>query len=96
MRIFARVVRCFRSSSQAEKSVGGDVGDLPVLRTAYAANVAGEEVAEILEAARNDGGCFIISENTRHFVPGRNVYGWEFITAAGFLRLLVRRRRRSS
>lgn len=78
------------------EAVGGDIGDLPVLKTGYAANVGGEDVARILQAARSDGGCFIVSENTRDFVPGRNVYGWEFITAASFLRLLVRRRRRPS
>ena len=32
-------------------AVGGDVGDLPVLKTAYAANVEGGEVAGILDAA---------------------------------------------
>lgn len=73
-------------------AVGGDIGDLPILKTAYAANVGGEEIARILELARNDGGCYIVSENTRDFVPGRNVYGWGFATAATFLRLLRRRR----
>jgi hypothetical protein len=74
-------------------AVGGDVDDLPVLNTAYAAISAGHDVAEVLAAARADGGWFLVSENTRDFPPGRNVHGWEFITAHEFLRLLHRRGR---
>lgn len=80
---------------ESAEAVGGDVGDVPILKTAYATNVGGE-FTQVLEAARRDSGCFIVSENTRHFVPGRNVYGWELVTAAVFLRLLVRRGRRPS
>jgi predicted nucleic acid-binding protein len=69
-------------------AVGGDVEDLPVLNTAYAAAASGEEMSEILAAARLSDGWFIVSENTRHFPPGRNVHGWQFITAHLFLRLL--------
>jgi predicted nucleic acid-binding protein len=73
-------------------AVGGDLEDLPVINTAYAA--AGDpELAGILSAARGDGGWFLVSENTRDFPPGRNVHGWQFITAHEFLRLLLRRDR---
>jgi hypothetical protein len=75
-------------------AVGGDLDDLPVLNTAYAALTAGPDVTEILTAARADGGWFLVSENTRDFPPGHNVHGWEFITAHEFLRLLRRRGRR--
>lgn len=68
-------------------AIRGDVEDLPVLKTAYAA-AAGEELGDILVAARADGGWFLVSENTRHFTPGWNVHGWQFITAHAFLRLL--------
>lgn len=33
------------------------------------------------------------AENTRDFSPGRNVYGWRFVTAYTFLRVLRRRGR---
>ena len=69
-------------------AIGGDLEDLPVLNTAYAAAVGGEGVGEVLAAARLSAGWFIVSENTRHFPPGRNVHGWQFITAHAFLRLL--------
>lgn len=72
-------------------TVGGDVKDLPVLHTAYAAATSGAEAGEVLAAARLDRGWFIVSENTRHFPPGRNVHGWQFITAHEFLLLLRRR-----
>lgn len=74
-------------------AVGGDIGDLPILKTAFAASVGGEDMTRILELASHDGGCYIVSENTSDFVPGHNVYGWEFTTATMFLRLLRRRRR---
>lgn len=73
------------------RAVGGDLRDVPVLHTAYAATVAGSAAVDALEAARADGGWFIVSENTRHFPPGHNVYGWEFTTASSFLQLLLRR-----
>lgn len=72
-------------------AVRGDVEDLPVLKTAYAVAAAGEEFGAILTAARSDGGWFIVSEDTRHFTPGWNVHGWQFITAHVFLRLLTGR-----
>jgi hypothetical protein len=74
-------------------AVGGDPEDLPVLNTAYAAVAGGPDVAEILAAARANGGWFLVSENTRDFAPGRNVHGWEFITAHQFLRLRLSPRR---
>jgi predicted nucleic acid-binding protein len=73
------------------RAVGGDLEDLPVLHTAYAATVAGPDVAEVLATARADGGWFLVSENTRHFPPGQNVYGWQFTTASRFLQTLQRR-----
>lgn len=72
------------------RAVGGDVDDLPILRTAYAALTA-RELVEVLASARTDGGWFIVSEDIHHFVPGQNVYGWEMITSRAFLRTLVRR-----
>lgn len=72
-------------------AVGGDIGDLAVLHTAYAVNASGEELEPVLAAARGDGGWFLVSENTRDFVPGHNVYGWQFVTAHEFHRILVRR-----
>jgi predicted nucleic acid-binding protein len=70
------------------RAVGGDAEDLPVLKTAYAVAAAGEELGDILVAARADGGWLIVSENTRHFIPGRNVHGWRFITGHAFLLFL--------
>lgn len=61
----------------------GDVADLPVLHTAYAAAAAGEELGDILAAARADGGWFIVSENTRHFTPGWNVCSKSCSNSAG-------------
>ena len=72
-------------------AVSGDVGDLPILNTAFAVAAGDAEAREVLAAARLGGGWFIVSENTRHFPPGRNVHGWQFITAHAFLLLLRRR-----
>jgi hypothetical protein len=69
-------------------AVRGDLEDLPVLKTAYAVAAAGEELGEVLVAARTDGGWFLVSENTRHFTAGWIVHGWRFITAHAFLGLL--------
>jgi hypothetical protein len=69
-------------------AVRGDLADLPILKTAYAVAAAGEELGEVLVAARTDGGWFLVSENTRDFTPGRIVHGWRFITAHAFLGLL--------
>jgi hypothetical protein len=78
--------------ANAAAVVGGDLGDVPVLNTAYAG--AGDpELAATVAVARSDGGWYLVSENTRHFPPGRNVYGWEFITAHDFLPILLRRDR---
>src|SRR5579884_1252433 len=71
--------------------VHGDTTDLPILHTAFAVNAAGAEFAAILEAAQDDGGWFLVSENTRDLSPGWNVYGWQFTTAAGLLARLLRR-----
>lgn len=68
--------------------VRADVDDLPVLKTAYGVAAAGEEFGDILAAARSDGGWFNVSEDTRHFILGWNVHGWQFISAHAFLRLL--------
>jgi hypothetical protein len=73
------------------RALRGDVEDLPVLKTGYAVAAAGEEFGDILAAARAGGGWFIVSEDTHHFTPGWNVYGWQFITAHEFLQLLHRR-----
>lgn len=75
-------------------AVRGDLDDLPVLHTAYAAAAAGEEFHDVFQVARRDGGCFLVSENTRHFTPGWNVHGWQFITAHAFLQRLRERGRR--
>lgn len=72
-------------------AVGGDAADLPVLHTAYAATADGAEAVEVLATGRLNGGWFIVSENTRHFPPGRNVHGWRFTTAHEFLLLLHQR-----
>ncbi|MDQ3701846.1 MAG: hypothetical protein M3442_13130 [Chloroflexota bacterium] len=77
--------------SAGAEVVGGDVDDIPVLHTAYATAAAGEELFDVLQASRIDGGCFLVSENTRHFTPGWNVYGWQFITAHAFLERLHKR-----
>lgn len=69
------------------------MADLPVINTAYAIAASGEECGDALTAARAGGGWFLVSENTRHFPPGRNVYGWEFVTAHRFLQVLVARGR---
>jgi hypothetical protein len=74
-------------------AVRGDVDDLPVLHTAYAASLAGATMGGILAAARVEGGWFLVSENTRHFTPGWNVHGWQFTTAHTFLQLLLSRGR---
>jgi predicted nucleic acid-binding protein len=71
-------------------AVHGDLEDLPILKTAYATS-SDESLPHILAAARNDAGYFLVSENRRHFTPGWNVYGWEFITADAFVRFLLRR-----
>ena len=70
--------------------VGGDEDDLPVLKTALAGAI---EHTAVTEAARIAGHTYVVSENTRHFVPGRVVYGWRYITAADILRVLLRRGR---
>lgn len=72
-------------------AVRGDVDDLPVLKTVYAVAAAGEELGEVLVTARLDGGWFLVSENTRHFTPGWNVHGCQFITSHAFLGLLLSR-----
>jgi hypothetical protein len=70
--------------------VRGDMDDLPILHTAYAAT-ASSECAEVLDAARASG-WFLVSENTRHFTPGWNVHGWQFVTAHAVVQHLLRRR----
>jgi hypothetical protein len=75
------------------RAVGGDLADLPVLNTAFATAIAGPDAAEALAAARTNGGWFLVSENTRHFPPGQNIHGWEFITSFNFLQLLRRESR---
>ncbi len=62
-----------------------------MLKTAYAVVASGEELRDVLAAARAGSGWFLVSENTRHFTPGWNVYGWQFVTARSFLSLLRRR-----
>jgi hypothetical protein len=69
-------------------AVGGDVADLPVLHTAYAIAASGEQAEEVLAVARLHSGWYLVSENTRHFPPGRIVHGWQFATAQAFLHLL--------
>lgn len=69
-------------------AVGGDLGDVPVLTTAYAVASAGQDVAGVIAAAREDGGWLLVSEHTHHSRPGRNVYGWQFATAHQFQRRL--------
>jgi predicted nucleic acid-binding protein len=71
--------------------VRGDEADLPILHTAYAATAVGHEVGDALEAARTGGGWCLVPENTRHFTPGWNVHGWQFITASAFLQHLLHR-----
>jgi len=73
-------------------AVRGDRDDLSILKTAYAA-ATGDDLTQVLAAARGDAGCCLVSENTRHFTPGRNVYGWRFITADAFLHILHARSR---
>lgn len=75
--------------------VRGDVDDLPILHTAYAAAAVGGEVGDVLEAARASGGWFLVSQDTRHFTPGWNVHGWQFITAHAFVQRLLARRTRT-
>lgn len=72
-------------------AVGGDHDDLPILKTAYAAIAAATEYPLIVEEARRGDGLFLVSENTRHIVPGRNAYGFEFVRAHQFLDLLLSR-----
>ena len=72
----------------AASVVGGDEDDLPVIETAFAGAI---EYADALAAAPTSAQSFIVSENTRHFVPGRVVFGWRYTTAAEFLRVLLRR-----
>ena len=74
-------------------AVRGDAADLPVLKTAYAVAVADQEFADVIADARARGGWFVVSENTRHFTPGWNVYGWQFTTAYAFLRYLIAHQR---
>lgn len=76
--------------------VRGDVDDVPILHTAYAATASGAEAGEVLESARDGGGWFLVSENTRHFTPGWNVHGWQFIPAHAFVQRLLARRTRTS
>ena len=76
--------------SEDARAVGGDAGDLPILRTAFAA-LADGSLADALGLARDGDGLFIVSEDVHDFVPGHNVYGWEFITSVTFVRKLLRR-----
>lgn len=69
--------------------VHGDVDDLPILGTAYAVDAAATEYAEVLAAAQ--GQRYLVSQNTRHFTPGWNVFGWNFLEVETFQRLLLAR-----
>lgn len=71
--------------------VRGDVDDLPVLHTAYAATATGDDAPGVLQAAGEDGGWFLVSANTRHFTPGWNVHGWRFIATTDFMQRLRQR-----
>jgi hypothetical protein len=75
--------------------VHGDLDDLPILHTAYAATAAGGDVGGVLEAAGAEGGWFLVPENTRLFTPGWNVHGWQFTTAHAFIQRLLARRTRT-
>jgi hypothetical protein len=66
--------------------VGSDADDLSVLKTAYAVFAAGSEYPAVLEKASRGAGFFVISENTNHFAPEQNTYGFRFIRAHTFLR----------
>ncbi|MGH2367794.1 MAG: PIN domain-containing protein, partial [Chloroflexota bacterium] len=79
------------AATGAAGAARGDIDDLPILHTAYAATAAGREASSVLDAARADGGWFLVSENTKHFTPGWNVYGWQFTTANVFVHHLLRR-----
>lgn len=57
----------------------GDERDNPVLKTALAVYPHDPEGQEAVSAAMADAGLFIVSTNTRHFPPGRNLYGWTCI-----------------
>lgn len=75
------------------RAVRGDLDDLPILQTAYAVLVASADYADVVERAKTDGGCYLVSENTTDFTPGWNVHGFRFVRAEEFLRILLRRGR---
>jgi hypothetical protein len=54
-----------------------DEADRPILRAALGAY----SVADLAPLPEK----FLISENTRHFIPGRNLYGFVCTTPGGFL-----------
>lgn len=72
-------------------AVSGDQDDLPILKTAYAAVATASEYPLVIEEARRGDGFFLVSENTRHIVPGRNTYGFQYARAHQFLDLLLSR-----
>jgi predicted nucleic acid-binding protein len=72
-------------------AVGGDQGDLPILKTTYAVFAAAAEYPDVLEQAGRGEGFFLVSENTTDFLPGRNVHGFQFTRAHHFLELLLSR-----
>jgi predicted nucleic acid-binding protein len=90
---FLRVSRQVFPESVPNSDAGpvhADLADVPVLMTAYA--VPGDdEFAPVARAARVDGGWFLVSENTRDFTPGWNVWGWRFVTAHQFWQVLRQR-----
>jgi hypothetical protein len=87
-----------RASSQAfpqvapggnQGAVRGDLDDMPILETAFAAYATAPEHHPVIAHAQVTGGLYLVSENTTDFVPGRNVHGFRFIRAAEFRRFLM-------
>lgn len=72
-------------------AVGGDLDDLPILKTAYAVFAAASEYPDVIDQARGWAGFFLVSENSTDFVPGRNNHGFRFVRVHRFLDLLLSR-----
>lgn len=68
--------------------VSGDEGDLPVLNTAYAVFAFASEYPSLVEQATQNGGFFLVSENTTHFRLHINSQGFQFIRVHSFLEIL--------
>lgn len=66
----------------------GDDQDNPILKTTLAVYAHEPEDQAAVQAALAGAGLYIVSTDTKHFPPGRNLHGWAYIRPHVFLRLV--------